>query len=668
MSFLRVVAVLAVVASVLLPVEAGPVLAQDGGGTGDLCDVGSVEQFSDVGASDYAAVYMLCMRALGLSQGRGDGSYGADLDLNRGQMASFLVRLWKDQLGQKCPTAVASPFTDTAGTTHEANINCLYGLGITQGTTATTYSPGDPLKASQISRFLFRTYRKAPTNNDQCPAGTKSELDEAVKCLLGLRVAPTEAEATSIAPVIRSQMAVYMIGLWHNLTGRGLPPTPPQISSPVTQAVHPIAQGVYRVAFSTTDARVWVADADGSNLEQIGRGYLPAWSPDGTRIAFVGSYGHLFSGFTAGEVWVVDADGSNLKQVSTHQDVSYPVWSPDGTRIAFSKTDYWRGEVFDATTTVLVADADGSNLKKVADGKRPVWSPDGSRIAFESEIGVWLVDADGSNLKQVSTFVDYPHWSPDGSRIAFFRTPSGLSVVNNDGSNLKHFGPSYGESWSPDGAGLAFYTSRREGEMLLYEVWVVDAGSNLKQVAYGKGPVWSPDSSRIAFEGEYGVWVVDADGSNLKQISTEHIDSTGYSDDEPVWSRDGTRIAFVNTSDELWVVDADGSNLKQLTTDYDYSDDPVWSPDSTRIAFGGGRHGGSGVWVVDADGSNLKQLLSTYGPVFDPVWSPGGSWIAFSGQYTSAGAWVVGADGSDLKQLTTEPAPYSVPVWSPVPI
>ncbi len=87
-----------------------------------LCDASAVDQFSDVADTDYAAAYILCMRALGLSQGGSDGGYGPDRELSRGQMASFLIRLWTDQLGQQCPTGVVVPFADTAGTTHETNI------------------------------------------------------------------------------------------------------------------------------------------------------------------------------------------------------------------------------------------------------------------------------------------------------------------------------------------------------------------------------------------------------------------------------------------------------------------------------------------------------------------------------------------------------------------
>lgn len=138
----RVVVVAAVVGSVLAP-SAGVVsdvaAAQTVGG---LCDAEGVEQFSDVGIDDYGAAYVLCMRALGLSVGRADGGFGPDAELTRGQMASFLVRLWRDVLGRECPVEGTSPFVDVAGSVHEVNIECLFRLEITKGITAVSYGPG----------------------------------------------------------------------------------------------------------------------------------------------------------------------------------------------------------------------------------------------------------------------------------------------------------------------------------------------------------------------------------------------------------------------------------------------------------------------------------------------------------------------------------------------
>jgi len=194
---------------------------------GDLCDSASTEQFSDVAPGDYGARYILCMKELGLSLGREDGSYGPDAILTRAQMASFLVRLWRDVLDRQCPEGEA-PFTDAAdGTPHAGNIDCIYNLGITQGVTATTFGPASTLKASQISRFLLRTFEKV---GGSCP-DRLAELDEAVSCLQGFNVIPNPEEGSSQEPVTRAQMAVYMVGLWHNIAGRGLPPAPPELGA-----------------------------------------------------------------------------------------------------------------------------------------------------------------------------------------------------------------------------------------------------------------------------------------------------------------------------------------------------------------------------------------------------------------------------------------------------
>lgn len=192
-----------------------------------LCDGSATEQFSDVEVDDYGAEYIRCMRALGLSVGRGDGEYGPYAELTRAQMASFLVRLWRDVLNRRCPEGRA-PFTDVAaGSIHAADIDCLYRLEITKGVTTTTYGPESKLEASQISRFLLRTYEKT---GETCP-DREDELDKAVACLEARNVIPGRAEGRSAEPVTRAQMAVYVIGLWHNLSGRGLPPSPPALGS-----------------------------------------------------------------------------------------------------------------------------------------------------------------------------------------------------------------------------------------------------------------------------------------------------------------------------------------------------------------------------------------------------------------------------------------------------
>ncbi len=223
---MRVRRVLMVAVIAVWAVVPAPVSGEDASGAGTpvaLCDQASVNQFSDVDAGRYAADYILCMKVLGLSVGTARGAYDPESDLTRAQMATFLVRLWRDVLGRQCPEGVEAPFVDTSGNAHKGSIDCLHGLGITVGTTAVTYGPFETLTGSQISRFLARFYDNA--DNSCGPPG--EELDRAVNCMVALRVIPSEAEGSSTGAVTRYQMAVYLIGLWHNLAGRGLPPPPP---------------------------------------------------------------------------------------------------------------------------------------------------------------------------------------------------------------------------------------------------------------------------------------------------------------------------------------------------------------------------------------------------------------------------------------------------------
>ena len=85
-------------------------------------------------------------------------------------------------------------------------------------------------------------------------------------------------------------------------------------------------------------------DADGNNLRRLTShnvsAMLPSWSPDGTQIAFNGSW----------NIYVMDADGSNLRQLTSHSPVNgAPSWSPDGTQIVF---DSYR----DGNTDIYVLD------------------------------------------------------------------------------------------------------------------------------------------------------------------------------------------------------------------------------------------------------------------------------------------------------------------------
>ena len=200
-------------------------------GTAELCESSGVEQFSDVADSDYAAAYILCAKALGLTKGTTSGDFDADGKLSRAQMAAFLARLWRDVLGRECPSEPTHDFTDTAENFAANDIACLFALGITKGTTSTTYSPSVDLKTSQVTRFVARLINKANPGTCVLSGG---ELTKASDCLAELNIAPDAAEAASTNMTPRSQMAVYLIGAWYHTTGKGQPPEPPALLQTTT--------------------------------------------------------------------------------------------------------------------------------------------------------------------------------------------------------------------------------------------------------------------------------------------------------------------------------------------------------------------------------------------------------------------------------------------------
>ena len=221
----------AVAAAALASAE--PAAAQ---GASELCDASGVEQFSDVADGDYGAAYILCAKALRLTTGRSTGIFDPDAKLSRAQMAAFLARLWRDSLGQTCPSEPAHSFRDIASSFAEADIACLYALGITKGTTATTYSPAADLKTTQVTRFVARLLNKAKSGTCDLSG---DELRKAAACLTWLNIAPSTAEAASTAKTPRAQMAVYLIGAWHHAANRGQPPNPPALNQP-SQPVGPL--------------------------------------------------------------------------------------------------------------------------------------------------------------------------------------------------------------------------------------------------------------------------------------------------------------------------------------------------------------------------------------------------------------------------------------------
>ncbi len=212
-------------------------------------------------------------------------------------------------------------------------------------------------------------------------------------------------------------------------------------------------------------SRLTEETGDTSTLNGIQFQIEPAWSPDGTKIAFASAREGTF------DLYVMGADGTGATRLtSTKENDRHPSWSPDGTQIAFSRST--------ALERLYVMNADGTDARRLtadditAEGE-PAWSPDGNWIAYTHGASgsdfreIWVVHPDGSDRRSVTKLdaKSYtPTWAPDSKRLAFASdhggAPFDIFTVGVDGKGVRQLGKSDADSfepaWSPDGGDIAF--------------------------------------------------------------------------------------------------------------------------------------------------------------------------------------------------------------------
>ena len=259
---------------------------------------------------------------------------------------------------------------------------------------------------------------------------------------------------------------------------------------------------------------------------------LPKWSPDGSRLGFLGGPTTLK---------FVDADGTERGSESwwsgdgEHSSaiITGFAWSPDNRTLAVVVRTGFKYGGEESTLWVR-----GSRSISVYSGRGilgllPSWSPDGSRIAFSNSFTrtAYVVDMDGQNLHEVMDGADDPVWSPDGQKLAYVEVDPenhsvGLAVARADGNGRRRLtaGRVLSPSWSPDGNTIAFV--RDLGSSSEIEVIKVDGTGErvvVDRAASFPGPAWSPGGDAIAYTSlaePSGVRVVDPDGTNERIVET----------------------------------------------------------------------------------------------------------------------------------------------------
>ncbi len=211
---------------------------------------------------------------------------------------------------------------------------------------------------------------------------------------------------------------------------------------------------------------LYVRRADGTALRRLrvpGRPSDPRFSPLGRRIAFTSS----------GAIWVINADGSDARRVTPPGlHARNPAWSPDGSALAFAGGRAGRRDIYRIGL-------DGRDLRRVtfaaADEHDPAWSARGAivfvRHVRRSDGDIFVVDPAERRPRRVtrgSPDDGSPVWSPGGTRVVFTRGRPGrrqLFVIRPTGDAMRRLTDVRrgvtAPAWSPDGHRIAFGVGRR---------------------------------------------------------------------------------------------------------------------------------------------------------------------------------------------------------------
>jgi Tol biopolymer transport system component len=405
------------------------------------------------------------------------------------------------------------------------------------------------------------------------------------------------------------------------------------------------------IVFSSTSGYLYKIKTDNTGLTQLTTfyAYYPAWSPDGTKIAFKHH----------GDIWTINPDGTGLTNLtgddwSTYDD--FPRWSPDNTKILWERND-----------NLWIMNSDGSNKLQLTSNSIGVWlslrwNKQDNKIAFCNGQNIYTVNSNGSGLQKITNnlnpIVNYAHlsncslWSGDYDKIAYSRYFTDpfeyrLTVMNKDGSNKHDLISSiyFIET-------ILFAPHKTK---ILYEksgkIYTINSdGTNETYLGEGVCPVWSPDTNYIAYFSTsypYYLCVMNSDGSNKRPIAQ----ADGWSG---TWSSDSTKIVYVYDNN-LWIADLLNSTTQQITNSSYPKAFPVFSPDNSKIAFVAKSSGGylwegqKEIWVMNADGTNPIKIAD--GIVGQPVAI---KWTKNNRIYFVRNPWgelySIKPDGSDLRK------------------
>jgi len=400
-------------------------------------------------------------------------------------------------------------------------------------------------------------------------------------------------------------------------------------------AISPDGKFVAFVSFDAGQTSLWIRQLATTSIRQIampgmGIDSKLSFSVDGNYLYF---FGHRKDDPEIG-LYQIPVEGGVPNKLLAGNSNSNITVSPDGKCLAFV-VDYPSEE-----TAVQVVNADGTGERKLAARQGPAffwavaWSPDGKSIACAGKTGNGRYDVVEVGIEDEAE----------------------RSITSQDWGFISDI------AWLSDGSGLLLIGGDKEG---MAGIWFLYPDGKARRVTtdlnnYAGLSLTADSNALLTMEKNLfmHIWTQpDGEPERAREIISGSATRDGLSGIS--WTPDGRIVysSFASGRPDIWIMDADGSNQKQLTVDLGSDRFGLSvSPDGSYILFPS-YHAGNGnanIWRIDIDGSNPKQLTTGKGIELNPFCSPDGKWVF----YSIGGVRIqkVPIDGGDPVQLT---GPYS---------